>query len=337
MARARLRERARVGSVTTALAIAALAAFLAALSYGDFSISLPDLLASLTGQGLPTVDYVVHRLRLPRAVTGLLVGIAFGLAGVLFQRLLRNPLASPDVIGVTSGASASAVLSILLFGASGAALSGSALAGALLTAALIYTLAWQRGISGYRLVLIGIGISAGLSSLVSFLMTRADLSAAEQALVWLTGSLYLSSWDTVVPLTACLAVLVPAALVLARALPRLQLGDDTARGLGLPVERSRLGLLVVAVCLAGVATAAAGPVAFVAFVSGPIAARLIGGARPAVVPAALVGALVTLVSDFVAQHLLGGHQFPVGVVTGAVGAPYLLWLLAMTNRAGRGG
>lgn len=341
VSRARGRERGRAIAVTVGLAVSVVVVLLGALAVGEFQIGIPDLLARLTGQPIGShqsrVDYVLFDLRLPRAVTGLLVGVAFGLAGSLFQRLLRNPLASPDVLGISAGASAAAVLAIVAFGASGFAVSAGAFTGAVASSALIYALAWQRGISGYRLILIGIGVNAALLSAVSFLMTRADMTDAQQALLWRTGSLYDSSWEQALPLLGCLAVLVPAALLLARALPTLQLGDDSARGLGLLVERSRLAVLLVATGLIGVGTAAAGPVAFVAFLSGPIASRLLGGARPGVVPAALVGALVTLCSDFAAQNLFGDQQFPVGVVTGAVGAPYLLWLLAKNNRAGHGG
>ncbi|TWH22706.1 iron complex transport system permease protein [Prauserella rugosa] len=322
--------------MTAALLAALVVVFLGSLSVGDFQIGIPDLLAAFAGDSLPRIDYVLFDLRLPRAITGTLVGLAFGLAGSLFQRLLRNPLASPDVLGISAGASAAAVLCIVAFGASGFVVSAGAFTGSIAAAALIYALAWQRGINGYRLVLIGIGVNAALLSVVSFLMTRADMTDAEQALLWRTGSLYDSTWEKLLPLAGSLAVLVPLALVLARALPTLQLGDDSARGLGLPVERSRIALLLTATGLIGVGTAAAGPISFVAFLSGPIAARLLGGARPGVVPASLVGALVVLCSDFAAQHLLGTQQFPVGVVTGAVGAPYLLWLLAKNNRAGRG-
>lgn len=181
-------------------------------------------------------------------------------------------------------------------------------------------------------MLIGIGVGSVLSSVVSFLMTRADITLAQQALVWLTGSLNNRSWTDAVPLAVSLVVLVPAGLLLSRTLHGLQLGDDTAKGLGLRVERCRLGLILIGVALAGLATAAAGPVAFVAFVSNPIATRLVGGSRASLIPPALTGALVILVSDFAAEHLLGSTSLPVGVVTGAIGAPYLLWLLATSNR-----
>jgi iron complex transport system permease protein len=331
---ARRHGAARVRVVSLVLVVALVAVFALSLAVGDFTVPLGDLPGILLGNGTGGGAYVVTELRLPRAVTGLLVGVAFGLAGALFQRLLRNPLASPDVIGVTQGASAAAVLCIVLLGVSGAVVSAAALGGALVTGAVIYLLARRGGVSGYRLVLIGVGVGAVLTSVVSYLMTWADVTLAQQALVWLTGNLNGRGWDHVVPLAIALVVLVPAALVLSRALTGLQLGDDTAAGLGLRVERTRLLLLVVATAFAAFATAAAGPVAFVAFVANPIATRLTGGARTGLVPPALTGALVTLLGDFAAQHLLGA-QLPVGVVTGAVGAPYLLVLLATANRAGR--
>ncbi|SEF35554.1 iron complex transport system permease protein [Amycolatopsis pretoriensis] len=335
VAAARRRGAVRARSVTLALLLAIVVVFALSLAVGDFPVPLGDLPGLLFGgEGVGRAAYVVTELRLPRAVTGVLVGVAFGTSGALFQRLLRNPLASPDVIGVTQGASAAAVVAIVLFGAGGAVVSAAALAGALLTGATIYLLARRGGVHGYRLVLVGVGVGAVLTSVVSYLMTWADVTLAQQALVWLTGNLNGRGWDHAGPLAAALVVLLPAALLLGRALTGLQLGDDTAAGLGLDVERSRVTLLLVAVALAAFATAAAGPVSFVAFVANPIATRLVGGARAGLVPAALTGALVVLLGDFAAQHLLGA-QLPVGVVTGAVGAPYLLWLLATANRAGR--
>lgn len=334
---ARRSLRVRTNAVTAALAAGVVVALCVALSYGDVVIPLPDLLATLGGGGNGGTRFVLFDLRLPRAVTGLLVGIAFGMSGAVFQTLLRNPLASPDVIGISAGASSCAVLATMVLGLSGFALSLSALVGAVLAAVLIYALAWRRGVTGYRLVLVGIGVGALLSSLISYLMTNSEVTEAQTALVWLAGSLNERTWSEVWPLLAALVVLLPATLLTARTLRPLELGDEAATGLGNRVQWSRLGLLGCAVALAGVATAAAGPVAFVAFVSAPIARRLMPGRGPALVPAALTGALVVLVADFAAQHLLGPTQFPVGVITSVVGAPYLLWLLGRTNRVGRGG
>jgi iron complex transport system permease protein len=335
---ARRREFARARTVTIVLAVVVIALFALTLSYGSFQVSVPDVVRSLLHEPTPPqVDYIVRTLRLPRAIVGTLAGLSFGLAGAIFQQLVRNPLASPDVIGVTSGGSAAAVLSIVLFAASGAVISVVALAGALTTALLIYLLAWRKGVGGYRFVLVGIGVGAAMNAVTSFLLTRADVRVAQDALIWLSGSLNGRTWSQVRPLAVAAVVLVPLALLLGRALSGLQLGDDVAKGLGLPIERSRLALLLVGVCLAGTATAAAGPIAYVAFMSGPIAARLIGGGRPVLLPAGLFGSALVLAADFIGQHLLGSTPFPVGVVTGIIGAPYLLWLLATANRTGRGG
>ncbi len=334
----RRRQAARIRLVSLILAAVVLALFVLSISYGSFQVSLPDIVRSLLGQPTPPqVDYIVQTLRLPRAISAVLVGLAFGLSGAIFQQLVRNPLASPDVIGVTAGASSAAVLAIAILSVGALTASAMALAGALITSALVYALSWRKGVGGYRLVLVGIGVGAALASVTSYLLTRADVRTAQDSLIWLVGSLNGRTWEQVVPLTVAVAILLPAALILRRALSGLQLGDDVARGLGMSVERNRLALLVVGVCLAGVATAAAGPVAFVAFMSSPIAARIIGGGRPTLLPAGLVGAVVVLAADFIGAHLVGATPYPAGVITGVVGAPYLLWLLATANRTGRGG
>ncbi len=335
--RARHTGRAREIIVTVVLVAGILAMLVLALSVGDFRIPLADVVQTLVGQGDAGNHFIIIELRLPRAITGLCVGLALGLAGALFQALLRNPLASPDMIGVTQGAGVGAVIASIGFGLSGLALSGAALAGAVITSTLIYLLAWQRGVAGYRLILVGIGVGGGLASVISYLLTSSQVTVAQDALVWLTGSLNGASLEAFWPLLGALVVLLPLTALAARPLPVLQLGDETAAGLGVPVERSRRALLACAVGLTGVAVAAAGPVAFVAFVAGPVARRLIPAKGAALVQAALVGALLMLVADFAAQHLLWSTQFPVGVVTSLIGAPYLLWLLSRANRIGRGG
>ncbi|MHA7208487.1 FecCD family ABC transporter permease [Arthrobacter sp. MDT1-65] len=303
---------------------------------GSYTVTVPDFLRILGGADIPGASFIVLENKLPRAVIGLLIGVAFGIAGAVFQTMLRNPLASPDIIGISYGASAAAVTAIVLFGAAGAAVSVSALLGALLVAAAIYLVSRRGGVAGYRLILVGIGFAAVLHALVSFLLTRTDLRTASEAVLWLGGSLNSSTWDRVTVLVAALVVLLPAVAVLSRSLRGLELGDDAAAGLGVRVEASRLGLLSTAVALAAVATAAAGPVASVAFLSGPIARRLLGN-RTSLTMAALVGAVIVLAADFVAANLVPGTSLPVGVVTGALGAPFLLWLLATANRSGQGG
>ena len=328
--------RSRAVMVSLTLVAALFAAFCLSVSIGDYAIPLLEVPPALFGWGSPEATFIIHELRLPRALVAVLVGGAFGLSGAIFQSLARNPLASPDIIGITAGASTAAVVMIVVLHAEGLALSLAALGGGLLTAMAIYLLAWRRGVSAYRLVLVGIGISAFLASVTSFLFTRADITEAERAAVWLTGSLHARGWEHVVPLGWSMAVLVPLALLLANPLRMLQLGDETAQGLGLRVESARAALVLVGVGLAALATAAAGPVAFVAFVAAPVARRLVR-APLAIVTSGLVGAALVLLADLVGRRVFAPVELPVGVITGIVGAPYLLWLLARANSKGVGG
>ncbi|GEA83672.1 MAG: iron chelate uptake ABC transporter family permease subunit [Cellulomonas sp.] len=328
--RARARRRRTVVAV---LVGALLAVAVVTLCIGERSYSPLEVLRVLLGEQVPGASFTIESLRLPRLLTGLLVGLGFGMGGVVFQTMLRNPLASPDIIGISAGSSAAAVLAITVLGLSGAVLAGVAVVAGVAVAGAIYALSWRRGVQGARLILIGIAVGAMLDSVISYAMTRAGVYDANEALRWLTGSLNSAFWPGVGPLALAMAVLVPTLLVLSRRLTALQLGDDAAAALGVRPDRARLALLVVAVAMVAVATAAAGPIAFVAFLSGPIAHRLVRGTGSLLVPAALVGALLVLVGDFTGQHLLVA-RFPVGVVTGVLGAPYLLWLLARTNRSG---
>ncbi|NKX49893.1 iron chelate uptake ABC transporter family permease subunit [Arthrobacter deserti] len=327
------------------LAAAAAGLFFANVLLGSYLVSLPDFFRLLAGEQIPGAGFIVMENRLPRAVVGAMVGAALGLAGSIFQTMLRNPLASPDIIGISYGASAGAVAAMVVFGAAGFAVSASAMGGALAVGLLIYVLSHRHtgpaNAASGRLILVGIGLAAILQSLVLYLLTRADIRTAQAALVWLTGSLNSSNWGRAAALAACLLVLLPAAAGLARSLRGLEMGDDTAAGLGVKVAPARLGLVAAAVLLAAAATAAAGPVASISFLSAPIARRLRGG-RGSLAVSALVGTVIVLAADFAAANVLpqlvtGGAALPVGVVTGALGAPVLLWLLVPTNRVGRGG
>ncbi|GAB2635893.1 FecCD family ABC transporter permease [Kribbella swartbergensis] len=337
IARARAVRQARSLAVIAVLAVLVFVAFCVSLSLGDFKIPVIDVVRTLFGGGDRATEFIVNRLRLPRALTGLMVGAALGMSGAIFQSIARNPLASPDIIGVTYGASAFAVFAIVTLGLTGVAVSMLAILGAVLTAFAMYVLAWRQGVSSYRLILIGIGIGAIATSVTSYLLTKARVEIAQQALIWLTGSLNGRDWSNVRSMGVTLAVLTPLIVFMVHRLRILQLGDDTAYGLGLRVESSRLGLIVVGVLLAAVATAAAGPIGFVAFVAPPIARRLTRSPGPAMIASALIGALVVALSDLIAQHAFGDTQLPVGVVTGVVGAPYLMFLLARANRVGSGG
>jgi iron complex transport system permease protein len=250
--------------------------------------------------------------------------------------MVGNPLATPDIIGISSGAGAAAVFAILTLGLGGVAVSAFAFAGALTVAAAIYLLAYRGGLSSYRFVLIGIGIAAVMTATIEFQMTRAEIQQAQLALVWLTGSLNDATTSTMNTLAVLTVLIVPLTLLAGIWLSGLQLGDDTATSIGFSVQRSRLLLILLGVALAAIATAAAGPVGFVAFVSGPIARRLTKGAGAGLIPAGLVGAVVVSAADFAGQHLLP-VQLPVGILTAVIGAPYLIFLLIRSNRLGTGG
>ncbi|SDS52244.1 iron complex transport system permease protein [Microlunatus soli] len=322
--------------VCIGLLIALLVVFCAAMIVGDFPLGLSELFYALTGRGTSATNFIVYDLRLPRVITGMLVGLCFGISGAIFQAMIRNPLATPDIIGVTSGASAAAVFGILMLGLGGITISVFAFAGALVIALIIYLLSYRGGLSGYRFVLIGIGMAAVMSAVIEYQMTRATVEDAQTALLWLTGSLSSSSTSTMTTLAILAVIIVPVTLIAGGWLSGLQLGDDTAQSIGLAVQRSRLLLILLGVALAAIATAAAGPVGFVAFVSGPIARRLTRGTGTALIPAGLVGALVVSVADFAGQHLLP-VQLPVGILTAVIGAPYLIFLLIRSNRLGTGG
>ncbi|MEN8705668.1 MAG: iron chelate uptake ABC transporter family permease subunit [Nocardioides marinisabuli] len=325
----RRRRRARRAGVLVVLAALVLASSLAALVLGDFPLSVGQVLGALVGAEDPSARFIVVELRLPRLLLGLLVGLAFGLAGALFQSVLRNPLASPDIIGISQGASAGAVAALLLGGLSGAAVSASALAGGALVGVLLYAVAWRGGMTGHRFVLSGIGVAYVCAAVVGYLLTRSEVNQAQVALRWMAGSLAQAEWSMVQVLAGALAVLAPMVALVARRLDLLLLGDDQAGSLGLRPEAVRACVIALGVALACAATAAAGPVAFVAFVAAPVARRLLRDGSLALVESALVGVVLVVGADLVAQHLLPGDlSVPVGVVTGAVGGPYLIWLMA---------
>jgi iron complex transport system permease protein len=335
--RHRLAARRRL--VTLALCLLLVLTFAGALYLGDYYVPpgevVRSLLSPFTGLVDKGIDFIVLNVRLPRATLAVLTGISFALSGIIFQTLLRNPLASPDIIGISHGASAAAVFCIIMLGLTGFSVALGALAGAILTALVIYALSWRGGVTAYRVVLIGIGMAAIMASVMSWLFTRARLFEVQKALGWLIGSLNASNTGDIAIIALALVILLPVTALLARALDAMQLGDDTATALGTRVETVRLSLMLVAVAYAAFATAAVGPVTFVAFVAGPIARDLLAGSGKGFPQAALVGALVMLGSDLVAQHALPSVQLPVGVVTGVFGAGFLLWLLVVSNRAGK--
>ncbi len=333
IARGRRRRSHRRAVVVTALALLVLVVYAASLMVGHTYYGPGEVWRVLRGEVVPGASFTVGDLRLPRASLAALAGAAFGLGGVTFQTMLRNPLASPDIIGISSGASAAAVIGIVVYELGATAVSAFAIVAALTTSLVIYVLAYRDGVVGTRLILIGIGLDAILRSVIAYVLMRAAVWDIQAAMRWLTGNLNNASWEQTRPLAIAMLVAVPLLLTQSRGLTLMQQGEDSATALGVRVERTRLVSILGAVVLIAFATAAAGPIAFVAFLAGPIAARIVGGGTSLMVPAALVGALLVLSADLVGQFAFD-NRYPVGVITGALGAPFLLYLLVRSNRVG---
>ncbi|MEU0414255.1 iron chelate uptake ABC transporter family permease subunit [Streptomyces griseorubiginosus] len=330
-----LRLDVRATVVVALILLAALTASVVLIGTGDFPIPAGDVLKTLFGNGNAGQEFIVNELRLPRVLVGLLVGASLGLGGALFQAISRNPLGSPDVLGLSQGATAGALTMIVLFSGSAEQVTTGALVGGLVTGLGIYLLAWRQGVHGYRLVLVGIGVSAIVTAVNGYLLTRSTLTEASQAVVWMTGSLSGRDWKQVWPLLWLCAVLVPLVLANGRGLRMMEMGDDVSNALGVRVERVRLLLLVAAVLLTAAATAAAGPVSFVALTAPQLARRLTRSPGPNLLPSLCMGATLLVTADWISQKVFGADQLPVGVVTGVLGGVYLLWLLVTERRAGR--
>ncbi|WSQ06438.1 iron ABC transporter permease [Streptomyces sp. NBC_01231] len=319
--------------IAAVLTVALAVTVVASLCIGESFVSPTEVVRVLLGKPSPD-ELVVGTLRLPRLVTGLLVGAAFGIAGALVQTVARNSLASPDVIGVTHGAGAATVTAMTFGVTSPTALPYVAIVGGLSAAVLVYAFAWRKGLHATRFVLVGIGVSIALGSLTRLFLTKGDYLVAQQAKVWLTGSLNGRGYDQAAPLALTMLVLLPPLLWAARAQRAVSLDDDTATALGVPLGRVRLGLTALGVVLASVATGAAGPVDFVALLAPQIARRLTRTAQIPLLCSALTGALIVTAADLLARRMFSPTELPVGVLTAAVGAPYLMWLIARTRNRG---
>ncbi|MFE7779366.1 FecCD family ABC transporter permease [Streptomyces sp. NPDC057445] len=325
----------RAPLVVLLLLAAALAAAVVLVGSGDFPMAPGEVVATLLGNGTPAQEFIVQDVRLPRVLVALLVGAALAVGGAVFQSISRNPLGSPDVLGFGQGATVGALMVIVVFKGDSAATAGGAIVGGLVTGAAVYLLAWRRGVHGYRLVLVGIGVAAMLTGAIHYLVTKANLVDATRAVVWMTGSLDGRDWSQFWPLLATCAVLVPLCLVYGRPLRMLEMGDDAAYALGIRIERTRAVLMGSAVLLTSVATAAAGPIVFVALSAPQLARRLTRSPGPNIAASAMMGAALLLTADWVATSAFGGRELPVGVVTGVLGGVYLLWLLVTERKAGR--
>ncbi|MBD2073529.1 iron ABC transporter permease [Phormidium sp. FACHB-592] len=325
------RVQRQVPLVLLLLTVITLAIVILSASYGEYPISPLDVLKTLLGieTGNPDHAFVIYTLRLPRALVALLAGIGLAIPGAILQGLTRNPLAAPDVIGINAGASMAAVSLIVLFPAAPLfAIPLSAFAGAAIAATLIYLLAWDRGSSPIRFILIGVGIAAVASAITSVLMAFGQINNVTQALIWMTGSVYGRSWEHILLLLPWLGIFVPLALLLSRELNVLHLGDDVARGLGSNVEWQRFLLLLTSVALTGASVATAGTIGFVGLMAPHLARQLVGTASEGLLPTtALLGGLITVLADLLGRSLFSPTELPCGVLTALVGAPYFLYLL----------
>lgn len=348
--------RPRQFAVSAALAVGVVLLLLLSICLGDYPLT-PIRVAEVIGARLFDAlhltalrdmivepsrieELVVFDWRMPRSVTGIVVGAALGLSGALTQSVTRNALASPDILGITTGASAMAVTIIVLGGGASGGLVGwlsgvgipvAALIGGLLTGLAIWLLAYQRGMDPFRLVLSGIIISALLMAYISFLMTRADLRDATTAQMWLSGSLNASNWTRAMPVILLVLIGVPVFAWISFQLMASILGPDVARSLGQNVTGVQVALLVFSVALAAVAVSAAGPIGFVAFVSPQIAQRLCGRSTPPLLASGLFGSCLLILADMATQSILP-VELPVGLLTSAVGGLFLIYLLIQNNR-----
>ncbi|AFC30199.1 FecCD family ABC transporter permease [Paenibacillus mucilaginosus] len=328
------RQRRRRGILVTGL-LALISCLLccAMLLLGSTIYPVKDVVRALAGEQIKGVSFAVHTLRLPRMLAGVFAGFAFGLAGNTFQTMLRNPLANPNVIGITSGSSAAAVFCILILHTSDAVVSAASVIAGLATVIIIYLLSRGTSFSVGRLILVGIGVQAMLSAVISYLLLVGAQQDIPAALRWLSGSLNGVQMHELPSLVITVLVLAPIVIVLGKHLSILELGEQSAASLGVHTDKTRIALIFSSVCMIALATAATGPIAFVAFLSGPIAKRLVGAGFSSVIPAGLVGVNLVLAADLFGQFAFE-TRFPVGIITGILGAPYLIFLLIRMNRKG---
>ncbi|MGG1597296.1 FecCD family ABC transporter permease [Paenibacillus naphthalenovorans] len=316
--------------VLSVLTLLLLFVLMMSIGLGNKGTSLADVYKTILGQGTAVNLLIIGTLRLPRIILAVLVGAALGVSGSILQGIIRNPLASPDIVGITGGATFAAVAFITYFAGTVSIqwLPVAAFLGAGLVSIVIYLLAWNKGVTPTRLVLIGIGISAVTSSLTMLMIVLSPIKAAGQAYIWLTGSIYGASWDNVYALLPWLIIFIPLALIYSRHINVQELGDDIAMVLGAPVQHHRLMLLFISVALAGSAVAVAGAIGFIGLIAPHIARKLVGASFGGLIPvAALIGSLMLLIADTFGRTAFLPLDIPAGVFTAGVGAPFFIYLL----------
>jgi iron complex transport system permease protein len=326
-----LRVRRRTLVVAALLGLLVLLLAVVGLATGDFLVPPGDVLAVVFGTADPGTTFIVGTLRAPRVLIAVLVGVAFGASGAIFQSLTSNPLGSPDVIGLSYGTATGGIIAVLFGDGEPATVAAGAVTGGMLTAAAVYLLAYRGGLLPFRLVLVGLGVGYTLLSVNAYLITRASLTDALVAQRWLLGSVNGADWSQVRALGLAVAVLLPCVALISRPLIAMEVGDDASLALGMRLSLLRPLIVLVGVALTAVATAAAGPVGFVALAAPQISRRLTGAAGPGVAVAAITGAVLMLGADLTAQRLLP-QDLPVGLVTGLIGGAYLTWLLTSRRR-----
>jgi iron complex transport system permease protein len=323
----------RPALVCLVLALAALAVGVLELSTGEIAVPPADVLRALAGEGSQAYHLVVVEWRLPRVLLALLLGAALGLAGAIFQAITRNPLGSPDVIGFTTGAYTGVLIVTVYVGTGYYLVAAGGLAGGLITAIAVYLFAYRRGVQGFRLIIVGIAVSAMLGAANQWFIVKVNLQAALAAAIWEQGTLNGLGWGQVGPVALSVGLLCVTLVAYGNRLAILEMGDDAAAALGVRVPTARLAYLVIGVALTAVATAAAGPISFVALAAPQLARRLTRTPGIALAPSAAMGAFLLVFSDWLAQRLFAPTQLPVGVVTVAVGGIYFVWLLIRQGRA----
>lgn len=309
--------------------------FIISTGSGEMKIPAVDVVKALFGYGPDMNILVVNEFRLPRIITAVLVGMSLAVAGSILQGIIRNPLASPDIIGITGGAAVAVVGFLAIFSDANHSLTVSikwlplaAFLGATCIALLVYFLSWKNGVSPIRLVLIGIGIAALTQAITTTLMIIGPIYRASQATMWITGTVYGASWSNVKILAPWALVLLVISFVLARKLNVQELGDDLAKGVGSSVQKERFILLLISTALTGGAVAFAGGVGFVGLMAPHIARKIVGSAFGALLPiSALVGGLLVLVADLIGRTMFSPLEVPAGVFTAAIGAPFFIYLL----------
>lgn len=315
--------------------------FVISTGLGDMKISPLNVIKVFFGSGTEMERLVIQSFRLPRILIALIVGMSLAVAGGILQGIIRNPLASPDILGITGGAGVAVVSFLAFFSDKNNALTVSiqwmplaAFIGAAIVAILVYFLSWKNGVTPIRLVLIGIGISALMQALTTIMMISGPIYRASQANMWITGTVYGSNWTNVMTLAPWAVIFLLLSFAMARNINIQELGDEIATGIGGSVGKQRFLLLMISTALIGSSVAFAGGIGFVGLMAPHMARRLVGSDFGALLPvSALIGAILVMLADLVGRMILAPIEIPAGVFTAGIGAPYFIYLLFKTRNA----